>query len=942
MSEFEKHNRNHKLDNYKNSDGNEDEVFITFQRKASTPLSKPLSSNAKDSISDLASQFDSVLTIDNQKNRKSSSKGSIEKPWSKNKSETLKEDPVASFSQSNGDGYSNRSWTKTRSSNANSNSNLKSYTTNSTENQPVFGESWSPSKQSQNTTTHAPNVSNRKILSKPTALPDPDSSAKKYSVPKGFMRPKPVTSRPPLSGQKNTYSNSTFQIDTRPKIPILNRIPPTSISSTPNSGYPKPSKDAISTNNNDLTWLEPQEPSSAYWNKPVERLAIKGPYSHHSNGSSFNQYNEGYNPNSSTNSWGFNAGMGVLGEKKVSGTSGFNSLQSDVKLGGSDLTESLKEIFDTFDKVEEDEDDEEQEKEGIQIREKGQLDTTDKTKREEKVERKKRSLDEGKVKGLKLQLMDHQIQGVKFLKKREGSKIKSKGGLLCDDMGLGKTVQSIALILSNPYKKPSDDSKKTEKLYKGTLVVAPVSLIYQWKQEISEKAPGLNVHVYHGPSRDKDAVRIFRHSDVVLTTFQIVGSESSDANSPLFLRPWWRIILDEAHTIKNRKTKMTQGCYLLRSSRRWCLTGTPIQNSLDELQSLIQFLRIGPYDDYQLWTSQISRPLSSGDADKAITRLHTVLRAIMLRRTKAVLKENKSGGLQMKERRVNQVCIKFSKGERDIYETFEKRAIAKLKELGMQDNKSYMTALVLLLRLRQVCDHSSLALKSLSAGDRDALNGNFTVKAEEDAEIEDDLADMLGGLSITKNKSNEYEQSLKATERQPSSKMIKLLEYLNEDKSRKTIVFSQFTSFLDVVGPFLKTNGIKAVSYYGSMPPIKREEALKSLRNDPSVTVLLCSLKAGALGLNLTCASRVMIMDPWWNPMVNEQAIDRVHRIGQTRDVDVYEFMVLESVEERIMALQEKKRQLHADVIEAAASGKKSTLSTAKLSLQDLMHLFKL
>lgn len=938
MSEFKKYNQKSYSNHRHNNHGrNDDEVVIMSQGRASAPLSKPSSFNTEESISDLSSQFDNLLSIKNQENRKSSSKNGIEKPWQRDRSKVFDTDGIA-LPKSHGNSHSNRPWSKDESSNFNTNSGLKSSISDHPQNQPVFGESWSPQKP-QSETTPASRASTRKIFSKQTGLTDSDNSAKKYSIPKGFMRPKPVMSRPPISTQRNCYSNPTSQIDTRPKIPILNQIHPSSNST---NSYSKPKNALTSHNDNDLSWLEPQEPSSAYWTKPTEKMTIKGPYSHHAIDSSFGQYNEGYTANPSANTWGLNAGMGVLGEKNVSGSSGINSSSTNVNLTGSNLTDSIKEIFDTFDKVEEEEEEEGEEQEGFINREKEGSDSAERIKHEEKIERKKRSLKEGKVKGLNVQLMDHQIQGVKFLKKREGSKIKYKGGLLCDDMGLGKTVQSIALILSNPYKKPSDDSKKTEKLYKGTLVVAPVSLIYQWKQEISDKAPGLSVHVYHGPSRDKDAARTFRHSDVVLTTFQIVGSESSDAESPLFLRKWWRIIVDEAHTIKNRKTKMTQGCYLLRSDRRWCLTGTPIQNSLDELQSLIQFLRIGPYDDYQLWTSQISRPLNSGDADKAIARLHTVLRAIMLRRTKAVLKENKSNGLKMKERRVNRVNIQFSKGERNVYDSFEKRAIAKLRELGMQDNKSYMTALVLLLRLRQVCDHSSLALKNLSAGDREALNGNVSTKTGEDAEIDDDLADMLGGLSITKNKNNEYAYSLEATERQPSSKMIKLLEYLNQEKSRKTIVFSQFTSFLDVIGPFLKKNGIKAVCYYGSMPPIKREEALNSLRNDSSVTVLLCSLKAGALGLNLTCASRVMIMDPWWNPMVNEQAIDRVHRIGQTRDVDVYEFMVLESVEERIMALQEKKRQLHADVIEGAASGKKSTFSAAKLSLQDLMQLFKL
>lgn len=504
--------------------------------------------------------------------------------------------------------------------------------------------------------------------------------------------------------------------------------------------------------------------------------------------------------------------------------------------------------------------------------------------------------------------------------------------MLCDDMGLGKTVQSISLILSNPRglhaKTASKDGEPRE--CKATLVIAPLSLATQWEQEIKDKSPGLRVLKHHGPGRTSDS-HVFRDYDVIVTTYQTLSSEIKKDNSPLLGVKFWRVILDEAHTIKNKRSQMYQAACRVFADRRWCLTGTPVQNNIDELQALLQFIRVPPYDDPVVWKEQISGPLSKeGAARTAMAKLHLVLSGLMLRRTKAVLKDSK---MNMKARRVHQVDIEFQPDERAFYDAVNERIGSQIDTIS---NGSMMQALTLLLRLRQICDHRYLVSKEAATGGHlDEFEG-YSAEADDGKDL-DDLADMfadmgMDGAGSSSTSSGDNKVSINGKDVHASAKVVKLLELLKADP-RKTIVFSQFTKFFDVLEPFLIRENIRYVKYDGSMPIRKRDAALATLRADPDTTVLLCSLKCGALGLNLTCANRVVLLDPWWNPMVSEQAIDRVHRIGQTVDVDVYEFSVVDSVEKKIMQLQDKKRKLAGSVINGDRELMKevSTLSRAEL-----------
>lgn len=625
-------------------------------------------------------------------------------------------------------------------------------------------------------------------------------------------------------------------------------------------------------------------------------------------------------------------------------------------------------------------------------------------------------------------------------------------------MGLGKTIQSIALILTNP--RPSTSitdvqikQKISSSVDKGTLVVAPLALIRQWEAEISNRVAGtheLRVCVHHGPQRTK-RFQDLRKYDVVITTYQILVSEH--ANSSLtdgglkvgcFGLHWYRVILDEAHTIKNRNAKASQACYALMAEYRWCLTGTPMQNNLDELQSLIKFLRIKPYNDLPVWKDQITRPMNNGRGGVAIKRLQYFLRAFMKRRTKDILKKegalNPGGKISVEggpksafkitARKIEKVVANFEPAERGFYDRLEKRTDKSLEQMMGGQKLNYASALTLLLRLRQACNHPELVGGSM-AKDKDALTIGQAVGVQAPRKPKvvdggpDDLADLFGGLKVqttkcdvcqieltqelvssgsircveceaeliqqkklkrqvkkhnshrdgrgVKNKpvkprpriartrnvvtdsdddqgegewvvpedrrkvpnlgkaggsddenaegggewlasddsdsedeasiqilgshkkkvinlnSSEGEAGSSGEDNQSeeeedestsgedeaqlatlatSTKIQHLLKILHrESAENKFIVFSQFTSMLDLIEPFLQRDGLVFTRYDGSMRNDHREASLQRLRNESKTRILLCSLKCGSLGLNLTAASRVVILEPFWNPV---------------------------------------------------------------------------
>ncbi|KZS88385.1 hypothetical protein SISNIDRAFT_418266 [Sistotremastrum niveocremeum HHB9708] len=610
-----------------------------------------------------------------------------------------------------------------------------------------------------------------------------------------------------------------------------------------------------------------------------------------------------------------------------------------------------------------------------------------------------------------LTLLPHQIVARKWMKERETG--KKSGGILADDMGLGKTIQTLARIIEGrPTKSDREDGWDAP-----TLVVCPVGLMSQWASEINKVAAKQRVIQHHGPGRTQDPYELTR-AHVVLTSYQVVANEfaaytfdakdesakpkskpkkkskadDSDSDSDsvgksikkkapkkkkqhsaLFGVRWWRIVLDEAHNIKNKSTKAAIACCALTAKNRWALTGTPLQNNVDELYSFFNFLRIKPLNDWNNFKESISEPVKRGRTLRAMKRLHLVLDAIMLRRTKNTILNGKPI-LQLPDRIVEIIHCDFDNDERAFYNEIEEKAgstIDKMIERG-EERKNYTSMLILLLRLRQACNHAALITKDF-ADDADALEN----KPDNDSDDDDGgLAAAMGGLTVgggakcqlcqailtSKNRTDgskyctdcDLQVVIKARRKSlpgpgssslpPTSakirKMLELLEDIRErseeeDVPEKTIIFSQFTSYLDLIQPFLKDAGFKYVRYDGSMNPIERAKAIETIKTSRSTTVILISFKAGGTGLNLVACNNVILTDLWWNPALEDQAFDRAHRMGQLRNVNIYKLTIENTVEDRILELQQRKRELAA----AALAGNK--LKTKGLGVDELLTLFK-
>ncbi|CAG8606777.1 1100_t:CDS:10 [Paraglomus brasilianum] len=593
------------------------------------------------------------------------------------------------------------------------------------------------------------------------------------------------------------------------------------------------------------------------------------------------------------------------------------------------------------------------------------------------------ALTEGTPSEMTISLMRHQTQGLNWMKDREEGE-KKNGGILAD-MGLGKTIQTLALILSN----------KSNQERKMTLIVAPLSLIRQWENEIVSKTKekSLSVYLHHGPAKTKDARKLAKY-DVVITTYQVVASEwpappkskgkkKEEDNSvsliyagPLFKAKWHRIVLDEAQYIKNRNTMAAQGCYALDGLKRWCLTGTPIQNNLDELYSLFRFLRIEPLNNYDTFKKTIMQPIQYGRIGTSFKRLQIILKAVMLRRTKNTFIDGKPL-LTLPERNVENIVVQFSPEERDFYQSLANRTQLTLNRYVKEGtlNNNFTNILVLLLRLRQACNHPNLVSKE--AAGKDAKDKPISESAElQDQEL-NDLAKLMTSMAVGNSSEcceicldrldiSEQVHCAKCTKeivRKATThdgfvssakidKMIEILSITRRDNPRaKTIIFSQFASMLDLIEHPLTRAGFEFVRYDGSMPEKKRSNNLNLLRERDNITVLLLSLKCGSLGLNLTCANYVILLDVWWNPGKQTRFGDSADdfqmqfvgsnpqpllRIRQLTGYTVYvsKITVADTVEDRIMMLQQKKKELADGVLE------NKVVKGDKLSLRDLMFLF--
>ncbi|KAK4481250.1 hypothetical protein RD792_012133 [Penstemon davidsonii] len=643
-----------------------------------------------------------------------------------------------------------------------------------------------------------------------------------------------------------------------------------------------------------------------------------------------------------------------------------------------------------------------------------------------------------------------------------------------DETNQNKESEDLAVL---PQASNAIKSFRSKRPTAGTLIVCPASVVRQWARELDDKvADGgrLSVLIYHGGNRTKNPSVLAKY-DAVLTTYAIVANEvpkqplvedddteqkegeryglsaafamekkrkkSSSKKSKkgkddidvsafdsscgtLAKVNWSRVILDESQTIKNHRTQVARACCSLRAKRRWCLSGTPIQNSVDELFSYFRFLRYDPYDKYKTFGSSI-KALISRDSVKGYKKLQVVLRNIMLRRTKGTLIDGQPI-INLPPKRVHLSKVDFSMEERAFYNQLEADSRKQFKAYAAAGtvNQNYANILLMLLRLRQACDHP-LLVKGLSSDPVGKVSSdmanilprellvNLLKQLETSLAIclvcrdppENAVVTMCGhvfcyqcvsdnltgedntcpapeckeqlGADVVYSRSTlrrclsddndgdspiTYEPSDKSMVLKTeyiSSKIKSALEILNshcvwrrqssefydDDESsssehrgpEKAIVFSQWTSMLDLVEMSLKNYCINYRRLDGTMSIAARDKGVKEFNTDPKVDVMLMSLKAGNLGLNMVAASRVILLDLWWNPTTEDQAVDRAHRIGQTRPVTVSRLTIKDTVEDRILSLQEDKRKMVASAFGEDQSGGHAT----RLTVEDLRFLFE-
>lgn len=456
---------------------------------------------------------------------------------------------------------------------------------------------------------------------------------------------------------------------------------------------------------------------------------------------------------------------------------------------------------------------------------------------------------------LQAELRAYQKEGFEWLAQRAEMNL---GACLADDMGLGKTLQSIALLLYRAKKGPA-------------LVVAPVSVLHNWKNEIEKFAPSLRPILLAGtPEERSEQAKNIKKFDVLLCSYGILDKEKELLGSI----SWDTVILDEAQAIKNHTTKRSQAAFALQANFKMITTGTPIENHLSELWSLFRFITPGFLGSFQSFTNRFILPLEKDSSIETQKTLQKMITPFVLRRKKhEVLTE-------LPEKTEITLSVDMSDQEKNLYEALRQNAIEKIEELKKEKKGTqHLAVLAQIMNLRKACCHPSLVNTAL-----------------------------------------EFESSkLKELE--------KILTELQENK-HKVLIFSQFVEYLKIIKHFLEEKNISYQYLDGSTPLKKRKQAVEDFQ-DGQGDCFLISLKAGGSGLNLTAANYVIHMDPWWNPAVEDQASDRVYRIGQKQKVTVYRLIIKNSIEEKILNLHSSKRDLADGLLNG--TGKKSTLSLDQL-----------
>ncbi len=622
------------------------------------------------------------------------------------------------------------------------------------------------------------------------------------------------------------------------------------------------------------------------------------------------------------------------------------------------------------------------------------------------------------------------------------------GGLLADVMGVGKTLEALSLVASTTLeaenfgkehpnrRNPEDEHIRAHS--KATLIVCPTSTVQNWENQVREHLDNdkMTHYIYHGQNRSTNAWDLRRY-DLVITTYGTVASDFRGLASPLRQLKWFRVMLDEAHTIREPKAQQSQACCGLNAQRRWALTGTPIQNRISDLGSLTRFLRMYPYNDTGFFNQHIGSKAVASD-ESYLDKLRLFVDSFCLRRDK--------GKIDLRGRS-DLVCkLRFGDEERRMHNYFKEKAMIQIEELIQSKNKKsgvHLHMLKGITTLRLICAHGRDLLKEADLRELQGMteaepidideyeglrtinkrqayeNFNMMVEAESDFcmqcdsrvtgespqlnEVDGDGAraymlpclDLLCGncfimhkemfdstedkyeiecpfcgldvaaqyipidASLTENLDvpddtlNGAEDAKFSRYKGPQTKVKALLQDIAQMKEEskpleaqgerplKCVVFSEFTSNLTLIENALTSKGYTFARIDGSMSLNARRKVLDALEIDDSLTILLASIKAAGQGLNLTAASRAFIMEPMWNPAAEAQAVDRVHRIGQTRDVIIKRYQIEDSIEMKIVELARKKTVLAQVSMDGGKEKKLSKSEQRAQNLKDIVSLFK-
>nr|WP_225938731.1 DEAD/DEAH box helicase [Kovacikia minuta] len=484
------------------------------------------------------------------------------------------------------------------------------------------------------------------------------------------------------------------------------------------------------------------------------------------------------------------------------------------------------------------------------------------------------------------------------------------GACLADDMGLGKTIQLIAFLLNLQEQKA---------LEAPTLLVCPTSVLGNWEREVKKFGPSLKVALHHGDGRPKGKTfaKAVENQHLVITSYALLHRDLKDLQSV----SWQGVVLDEAQNVKNPDAKQSQAARQLEAQFRIALTGTPVENRLSELWSILDFLNPGYLGPKNFFQRRFATPIERyGDTDSLKT-LRSLVQPFILRR----LKTDRDIIQDLPEKQEMTVFCGLTSEQAALYQKIVDQSLAQIEAAEGIQRRGIILAL--LVKLKQICNHPALFLKDEGDGEKAEGRGQRAEGKDKGSRINNEKNDLSFILQPSAFQSR-------------SGKLQRLEEMLEEVvlEGDRALIFTQFAEWGKLLKAHLeKQLGREVLFLYGSTSKKQREEMIDRFQHDPQgPRIFILSLKAGGVGLNLTRANHVFHFDRWWNPAVENQATDRVFRIGQTRNVQVHKFVCNGTLEEKIHDLIESKKALAENVV-GAGENWLTELDTD--SLRDLLLL---